>query len=176
MPSPIGHALGGLAVHLLSARNRDEMWQPGRALLLVGAAVAPDLDLLLRFVDGVNHHQGGSHSLAAAVWAGLAAGVVAAARRVPRASTIGLAVGLAWGSHLLLDYLGRDTHPPIGLPLLWPFADSYFKFPWPVFLDIGRTLEWRTMRHNIVAVAWEIAVLLPIPATIYLQRRRPLSS
>ena len=33
-----------------------------------------------------------------------------------------VAAALAYGSHLLLDWLGDDTTPPIGIMALWPFS------------------------------------------------------
>ena len=80
----------------------------------------------------------------------------------PRAFGLGIAAGAGWGSHLLLDYFGRDTHPPIGIPLLWPFSGGYFKSPWALFLDIGRTLDWHTVRHDALAVTWETLLMLPL--------------
>jgi hypothetical protein len=161
MPSPVGHALAGLTVHALAARGRGELFDVRRAALTVGAALAPDLDLLLKFVDGRNHHQAESHSLGCAVLAALAAWMAATWRRWPRPLALAALAGLAWASHVALDYLGSDTHPPIGLMALWPVSSGYFKFSWPVFMDIGRTLEWETIRHNAVAVAWETVLLLP---------------
>ena len=140
--------------------------------MAVGAAVAPDLDLLLRFVDGRNHHQGGSHSIPAALIAGALVALVARASGSRRALSLGAAAAAGWGSHLLLDYFGRDTHPPIGLPLLWPFAEGYFKCPWPLFMDIGRTLSWQTVRHDALAVAWESIVMLPILLATWWWRQR----
>ena len=172
MPSPVGHALAGLAIHLAAARDRWAAWDVAAAGITVGAALAPDLDLVLKLVDGRNHHQGGSHSLIAAAAAAAAVWMVAASRRWDRPARLGALAGLGWLSHLLLDYLGKDTHPPIGLPLLWPFVEGYFKFPWPVFLDVGRTLDLTTLVHDVVAVAWELIVLSPIPALIYRRRLR----
>jgi inner membrane protein len=162
MPSPIGHALAGLTVHVLSARDGSERRSLPRALLMAGAAAAPDLDLLFRFVDGRNHHQAETHSIGAAA---LAATFVWAAARLagwPRSAALGLCAGCAWLTHLVLDYLGLDTHPPIGIMALWPFQPGYFKAPWIIFLDIGRTLEWATVRHDALAVAWEIVLLGPL--------------
>jgi membrane-bound metal-dependent hydrolase YbcI (DUF457 family) len=162
VPSPVGHALAGLTVHLLTARDRTETASVRHAAVAVAAAVAPDLDLLLRFVDGQNHHQGPSHSIGCAL---LAAGGVALVARTagwPRALGLGLAAGAGWGSHLLLDYFGRDTNPPIGIPLLWPFSEGYFNSPLTLFLDIGRTLDWHTVRHDALAVTWETLFMLPI--------------
>lgn len=172
MPSPLGHALGALTLHLLSSRDRAEVWRPGRALILTAAALVPDLDLLFKYVDGRNHHQAETHSLGAAILAGLAVAVLAAWRGAERPWSLGALAGVSWASHVFLDYLGRDTHPPIGLLALWPLSEGYFKSPWPVFLDIGRTLDLTTVRHNVVAVAWEVAVLLPVPAILLRHRLR----
>ena len=64
---PVAHGLAGLTVHLLTARNRVELTSARHAAVAVVAAVAPDLDLLLRFVDGRNHPQAESHSIACAL-------------------------------------------------------------------------------------------------------------
>ena len=169
----MGHGLAGLTVHLLTARDRIELTSLRHASVSVGAALAPDLDFLLRLVDGRNHHQGASHSIGCALLA--AAGVAVAARLAgwPRALGLALAAGAGWGSHLLLDYLAVDTNPPIGIPLLWPFAGGYFKSPLTLFLDIGRTLDWHTVRHDALAVTWEIVIMLPILlATAWWRGRR----
>jgi membrane-bound metal-dependent hydrolase YbcI (DUF457 family) len=172
MPSPVAHGLAGLSVHLLTARNRVDLASMPHAAVAVAAAVAPDLDLLLRFIDGRNHHQAESHSIGAALIVGVVVALVARVAGSRRAVRFGIVAAAAWGSHLLLDYLGRDTHPPIGLPILWPFADGYFKFPWPLFLDIGRTLSWHTVGHNALAVAWEMVLMLPILLATWWWRQR----
>jgi len=124
------------------------------------AAVAPDLDLLLRFLDGRNHHQAQVHSVGFALLAALLVFALASWRGWAGAAGLGLGACLGWLSHLGLDYLSVDTHPPIGLMAFWPFSTAYFNSPWPLFLDIGRTLEWATVRHDAVAMAWEAAVLV----------------
>lgn len=172
MPSPVGHALAGLIVHVVTARDGAERESLGRAALMVGAATAPDLDLLFRFVDGRNHHQAETHSVGAAALAALAAWGVALLRHRARPAALGLAVGAAWLSHLVLDYAGADTHPPIGILAFWPFESGYYKLPWPIFLDIGRTLEWATLRHDALAVAWEILLLGPLLLATWRLRAR----
>jgi membrane-bound metal-dependent hydrolase YbcI (DUF457 family) len=172
LPSPIGHSLAGLTVHVLTARDQEELASIPHAAVAVAASVAPDLDLLLRFVDGQNHHQGASHSIGFALLAAACVGLVARAAGWPRALGLGLAAGAGWGSHLLLDYFGRDTSPPIGIPLLWPFTDGYFNSPLTLFLDIWRTLDWHTVRHDALAVTWEIAFMLPILLATWWCRRR----
>ena len=172
MPSPLGHGLVGLAVHAITARDGTEAGSLRRAAIIAGAAMAPDLDLLFKFVDGRNHHQAETHSIGAAILAGLFTLVIAkfAGWRAPLA--LGAVVAASWLTHPLLDYLGNDTHPPIGLMLLWPFDHGFYKSPWVVFMDVGRTLDWRTVRHNVVAIAWELLVLTPILGLAGLVLRR----
>jgi membrane-bound metal-dependent hydrolase YbcI (DUF457 family) len=162
MPTPLGHAGAGLIVHVLAARDRAELASPARAALIVGAAVAPDLDLLLRWFDGRNHHQAESHSLGCALLAGLAGALIAFGARWIGPGRTALATSAAWMSHVVLDYFGKDTNPPIGLPALWPFGLTYYKFPHPVFMEIGRTLDVPTLLHDVVAAAWELAILSPL--------------
>jgi inner membrane protein len=161
MPSPLGHALAAVTMHAWAARGGAPLLDARRIGVVVAAAVAPDLDLLLKYVDGRNHHQMESHSLGCAVLAGLVVWALARWRAWEGAALLGLLGAAGWGSHVLLDYLGKDTHPPIGVMALWPLSPGFFKFPWPIFLDLGRTLDWETIRHNARSVAWEAALLLP---------------
>jgi membrane-bound metal-dependent hydrolase YbcI (DUF457 family) len=174
VPSPLGHALAGLTVHTLASRTGEELHDVRRAVVTVGAALAADLDLLLRFVDGRNHHGNETHSVGCAILVALAAAALFSRLRWRRPFGLALAVGGAWVSHILLDYLNVDTHPPIGIMALWPFVPGWFKFPWPIFLDIGRTLEWATVRHDLVAAAWEACLLGPLLGMTWRWRRRRL--
>jgi membrane-bound metal-dependent hydrolase YbcI (DUF457 family) len=162
LPSPLAHGLAGLTVHVLVSRDGRELRDPWRIGVTVGAALLPDADLLFRLVDGVNHHNDQFHSLGFAVLAATAGALVFRLLGWARPLALALAVGLGWGSHVLLDYLNVDTNPPIGLMALWPLASGYYKSAIPLFLDIGRTLEWSTVRHDAVAGAWELLVLVPV--------------
>ncbi len=160
MPTPLGHALVGLTIHAATARGRA-LADPVRIVAAAAAATAPDLDLLWRFVDGRNHHQQETHSLAAALLAGLVVLAFSLARKRQDAAALAGLVALGWASHVLCDFLGHDTSPPIGLMALWPLTREPFHCPWSLFLDVGRTFDLATVRHNLVSVAWEMVVLLP---------------
>ena len=171
MPSPLGHALGGLIVHAASA-DRETLWSPRRALLLAGLAAAPDLDLLFRLVDGNPHHRAETHSLGAAIVAALVVGLVARLTGARRPAALGAAAGCAWLSHVVLDVLGADSYPPYGVMAFWPLTREYFRSPVPVFLDIGRRLAWATVWQNAVAAAWEMVVLVPVLLAVVRWRER----
>ena len=158
MPTPIGHALAGLAVAGASRKAGDRI-PASHVAILMFCAVAPDLDLALRLLDGVNHHRGPSHSLGAAVLAGMAGLLV---RRLGADLPSAWAISSAWASHVLLDYLGLDTSPPIGEMALWPVSGAFFASPVSVFYDIPRSFSGWAIRHNALAVAIELAVLAPL--------------
>lgn len=162
MPSPVGHGVAGLTIHVLASHDRRDLVDPGRAALALGAALAPDVDLLFRFVDGRNHHNHETHSVGFALLAAVAGVLVFRLLSWTRSVALGLVAGAAWLSHVVLDYLNVDTHPPIGLMALWPLSSAHYKVPWPIFLDIGRTLEWTTFWKNALAASWEAAVLAPL--------------
>jgi membrane-bound metal-dependent hydrolase YbcI (DUF457 family) len=174
MPSPLAHGLAGLAVHVLVSRDRTALADPWRIGVTAGAALIPDLDLAFKYVDGRNHHGNELHSIGFALLAGVASALAFRMLRWRAPASAGLAVFLAWSSHVLLDYLNVDTHPPIGILALWPFSQAYWKSPIPLFLDIGRTLTWETVRHNAVAGAWECAVIVPVLLACWRYRSRQL--
>jgi membrane-bound metal-dependent hydrolase YbcI (DUF457 family) len=147
MPSPVGHALGGIAAGIrITGRSRAAMWW----LAAIGAAA--DLDLL------IGAHRGISHSIGAALVAGIVAGLIT---RSPR---WGAAVAAAWGSHVLLDWLGADTWPPLGIPALWPFSNAYYHSPIAIFPSVSRQywLGTRFVYFNVRALAVELAILFPL--------------
>jgi membrane-bound metal-dependent hydrolase YbcI (DUF457 family) len=130
--------------------------------ILAGASVVPDLDLL------VGAHRGITHSLGMAIVAGIAATAVT---RTPR---WGAAIALAWSSHVLLDWLGNDTRPPLGVMALWPLTRDYYKAAIELFPAVSRRY-WLAefWVYNLKAVAVELAIMLPVVAvTLWLTRRR----
>ena len=89
-------------------------WRP--LAVCAAAAVLPDIDFLW------GRHNMETHSLGAAVLAGL--GVLAATRgRQPRLAAL---VALAWASHALFDWLGSDDTPPFGVMALWPLTSEFY--------------------------------------------------
>jgi membrane-bound metal-dependent hydrolase YbcI (DUF457 family) len=153
MPSPVGHALGGLIV--------GQALAPSALLICAIAGILPDID----FAWGGHNRE--THSLGAAVIAGL---VVYAWKRSPR---LAIAVTLSWASHVLFDWLGSDDTPPLGVMALWPLNSNFYFANAFVFEAISRRY-WldNFLSHNAWAVATEILILGPIAAIAFLWRAR----
>lgn len=179
MPSPLGHALGGvLAGGAVAGRaaSSPTAWRRDAALFaLIG--MAPDLDFL------VGQHSQHTHSIGAALIVGGLA--LAAARRWPGIAPAAprgrlrwaLAAAAAYGSHILLDALGHDTTPPLGVMAFWPCSGDFYQSPFPVFMAISRRY-WLPgfLIHNLTAVAWELALLGPLVMLVWWRRVRCRSS
>ena len=76
------------------------------------------------------------------------------------------ALTAAYASHLLLDWLSKDTSYPSGLTVLWPFTSAYYKSGWDVFGEISRRywLPEEFILGNLRAAAWEFVLMAPMSA------------
>ncbi len=169
MPSPVGHALGGMAAGWLAEPSRGGALLRRRSTLAFAIlGIAADFDLL------AGAHRGPTHSIAAALLVGAVAWLVVRGRNA-RAVRIATACALAYGSHVLLDWLGTDTSPPVGVPALWPISSAYFEAPWHVFEPISRRFSQPALfwGPNTVAVIRELLILVPIVALVWWARARP---
>jgi hypothetical protein len=181
VPSPVGHAIAGLAAGWLiagaparhlsntSAPRLDPADQPWiatwrGALIFAGLAVSPDLDLL------VHAHSMYTHSIGATLIVMLAVAALTPARA--RRWTAAVACGAAYATHMLLDWMGNDTTPPIGIMALWPFTSGYYESDLHFFMAITRRY-WLPgfWTHNLIAMLREIGTLVPLALVIYFLRR-----
>jgi membrane-bound metal-dependent hydrolase YbcI (DUF457 family) len=130
--------------------------------------MAADLDLL------VGAHSGPTHGLGAAIIVGVATWLVLKMRGSSLGAGTACASAIAYATHTLLDWLGTDSSPPIGIMALWPFSRGYYESPLHVFMAISRRYwlpEFWTF--NIYALARELLILVPIAAVVLIARRRP---
>lgn len=177
MPSPIGHALGGVAVAWMAdlLPNRPTTGRPlansSLTLTCAGLAALPDLDLLLPIA-----HRTVTHSLGAVLTVGLVM-IIAAAVTGKVTRRIALTCMAAYASHLLLDWLQADPTPPYGLQALWPISSTWYISGWNIFraTDRRHLLEVATMKRNIAAVAQELAILVSVVAPLWLVRVKALA-
>jgi hypothetical protein len=137
------------------------------AIVFAGLGVLPDVDLLF----GV--HSMYTHSVGATLVVLLAIAALTPTRRW-QAACAGAA---AYGSHILLDWLGHDTTPPIGIMALWPVTSSYYEADIHWFMAITRRY-WlpNFWRHNLMAMTREVGTLLPLVLLIYWWRKRGATS
>jgi hypothetical protein len=158
MPSPIGHALGGIATGSLF--SRDAGWRHVAVFALAG--VFADVDLLLP-----GPHRGPLHSLGAAF---LVLVVALGLKMRPR---LAAAIATAYASHTLLDWLGADSAPPRGLMALWPLSSGYYISNLNVFSSVDRRY-WLpgVWSGNAISIAWEVVILAPPASLITWLRRR----
>ena len=153
MPSPVGHALGGLIV--------GEVLAPSALILCAVAGVLPDID----FAWGGHNRE--THSLGAAIIAGV---IVLAWKRSPR---LALAVTLSWTTHVFFDWLGSDDTPPLGVMALWPLNSHFYFGNAFVFEAISRRY-WldNFVAHNAWAVIKEVLILGPVAIMAFLWQVR----
>jgi len=175
MPSPIGHALAGVALSLVVPEpSRSQGGKAGidwkRAGLCAVVAALPDLDLLYRPI-----HRTVTHSIPVAILFTIIAvavtGWVTRSRR-PAWWATGLAIGLAWASHVLLDWLGADANPPYGIQMFWPFSERWYFSGWNVFPGTERRdpLGGRAMLINLRAALVELGIMGSIAMSAWAAR------
>jgi membrane-bound metal-dependent hydrolase YbcI (DUF457 family) len=182
MPSPVGHAIAGVAAGWLIAPRaagtpREQIL---RVAVFALAGTIADVDLL------AGTHRAPTHSLAAAVLAGIATWVWCAVRkaRAPlkeaglrverddRPLRLAVAITAAYATHTLLDWLGTDSWPPIGIMALWPVSHGYYESPLHVFMAISRRY-WLPdfWMLNARAIARELVILGPVLGFVLWLRR-----
>jgi len=205
MPSPVGHAIAGLTTAWIADRvlrkvrlkpdtteaevrlqpdttEAEVRLEPGTTdagrwlpLACVVAAAAPDLDLL------VSTHRTYSHSLGAAILAGLCAWLVLKIKSKGKrqksnsaAGTFAFLIATAYFSHIVLDWLGKDTSVPPGMMALWPISSTFYLSGLDLFPEISRRY-WRPSEFivgNLRSLAWEMVILGPVAAVAWRIRVR----
>jgi membrane-bound metal-dependent hydrolase YbcI (DUF457 family) len=167
MPSPVGHALAGVAVGCLvrgtTAGARSSTGFAREAMLFAALGVAPDLDLLFGIHSGPTHGIGAAMLAASLAWLPLDLVRSSSQRR-----RLALACVLAYASHILLDWLGTDSSPPIGILALWPFSQAYFESSLHLFPAVSRRIHQPELfwPQNLTALLWEVAILGPLAAVV----------
>ncbi len=163
------------------ARLRERLpaaWR--RAALFAGLGALPDIDLLFHAHSTYTHSLGATLLAAIVAWLLLRArdrdGEHAHGRERARHGTsraiMAIACGAAYGSHVLLDWLGTDTSPPFGITALWPFSSAYFYSGLDLFPAADRRY-WLPgfWQRELTAVMWELILLLPITLVVLWLRR-----
>jgi inner membrane protein len=184
MPSSVGHALAGVAAAWTADLvPGDRAWRTappdaswyrragnGLTVACLALAAAPDLDLLF------HSHRRITHSIGAAILAGIVAAIAAAKLRRPIVRVALMCAG-AYATHLVLDWLAADNLPPYGIQMFWPFSDAWVISGWDLFRQTERRhfLSAATIWTNSQAILQEIAILGPPVLALWLIRVKALA-
>ena len=182
MPTPVGHALGGIAAGYLvtglftAARafihtSVTPAYLSKHVPVLVGVVTLACLGMLpdIDFVFAA--HREFTHSIGATLTVMAVSMVMVKRRRLE----ISCVVGAAYASHIGLDWLTADSSFPVGIMALWPFSTDYYQssLQWSVFLNVCRQIgEMQCWMNNGLALTRELTILLPATAAlIWFQHR-----
>jgi len=201
MPSPIGHAIAGVAVSWVAQalapglrairtgvtpdlevrppygpapdRKVGPTYIRRHALTFtcVALAVLPDIDLLFMPI-----HRRMTHSIGAVLVVLIVATAVTGwvTRHFgARTLAIGVVCAAACASHMLMDWLSLDAQLPYGIQALWPFNDQWYIAPRAIFPGTERRepLSAWSQTANARALIWEVGIMGPIAATAGAMRR-----
>lgn len=148
--------------------DRGDLGLLATALVL---AHLPDVDLVPITVYGFSavkmFHQAYTHNMAFCLISSLIASLLASVIRKKPFMHYFPFFSLLVFSHILLDAMGHDTNPPIGVQLLWPLSSSYFLFPVHLFIGVAKSTARELFSlWNLMAVLVELIVFLPIVGVI----------
>ena len=175
MPSPFGHALAGLIVALAGDKPRtygpaDPRTFPWALLLsCMFLAALPDIDWI-----HPPWHRGPTHSIGAVAIITLAAAGVTRLATGRTRWRDALLCGLAYASHIFMDWLGEDPTLNPGVAALWPLSDQMFISGLNLFRSTRRleVLAPEQILHNFITLVQEILILGPILIWLLLRRKK----
>jgi len=178
MPTPIGHALAGLAVawaagpsHAVQQPLRRALAQP-LTLVCIALAVLPDIDLLYPPTHRTATHSVGAIIVVTIIAAGVTGWVTGRINW-----RIAVVCAAAYATHLVTDWLGADrNYAPYGIQMFWPFDKGWYISGWDVFLPVERRNPFSaaTIRTNTAAAIREVVILGSVVLGIWVARKRSL--
>jgi membrane-bound metal-dependent hydrolase YbcI (DUF457 family) len=167
MPSPIAHTLAAYAAVVIArpqivADRRLSSIAMGSAFVF-GSMADADFAVAAVTHSRIWGHHFFSHSIPFVAALTAAIYLILRLIRIRAAAGYSGLAGLAYGTHLLLDYFTEDGRAPVGIPLLWPFTRHHFMAPVNVFYSIHRG-DWDAIfgPHNLQALLIEVVVMSPV--------------
>ena len=175
MPTPIGHALAGLAVAWsaeppAAARSLGQALARPLTVACMALAVIPDLDLLYPPMHRTATHSIGAIILVTIIAAGVTGWVTGRINW-----RIAFVCAAAYASHIVTDWLGTDrNYAPYGIQVFWPFDNGWYISGWDLFLPVERRNPFSaaTIRIDMAAAIREIVLLGSVTVVIWLARKR----
>jgi len=165
MATPIGHSLFGSLLCLVGKKPTSKVsWM--LLAYCIFCANAADLDFLPGILAGqpsLSHH-GLTHSFSFGlifVLLACAALLVLGWVKKSQLSRFFIMGYTSYISHLFLDFVTLDDGSPYGIPLFWPFSESYLTSPFYVFSNVvhsGHVIS----AHNLEIALWELLLFSPV--------------
>ena len=168
MPTPVGHALGGVISASLFKKEKTKNWIIFAIVLVL--AELPDIDFIFGIVAGEpnKYHHQFTHSFLFVLIAALVAAAIISQIGIMQFSKSFVLFSIAGASHVLFDLLALDTSEPYGAQIFWPFWNGYVISPITIFSDVQRSssasafLPSLFSLHNLKTVLVEVVVLGPV--------------
>jgi len=179
MPTPIGHSLISTAIFAAVARKEDRFSALDFSVFLF-LGLAPDLDFLPGFLVGApsRYHHGLSHSVGMSLLVGLLFGLIYHAVAKKPLVRYWVIFSGVYFAHVAADFFAKDTMPPIGEQLLWPFWSGYVLSPITFFLDVQRSAQSADFFislfkfNNLKTVVFEFILCFPFIPGIWLWKKK----
>jgi hypothetical protein len=132
-------------------------------------AAVPDIDWIYP-----PFHRGPTHSVGAALLVTLIAAAVTQRATGQVQWKIALTCGLAYGSHILMDWLGEDRTIHPGVMAFWPFGQALFYSGLDWFRSTERigAFQQPQLQHNLRTLLQEFVILGPVLLFVLWQRRK----
>jgi membrane-bound metal-dependent hydrolase YbcI (DUF457 family) len=162
-----GVAVLRAAEHLGARRDASGLDRSRRlAAWCGGLALLPDVDFVLGAHRMYTHSAGAILAVAAAII------MIGRVKHWNRPTALGIVGGLAYGSHILLDWLAADQSLTPGLMALWPLSSAHVLSGVDLFLAPSWSY-WdpaEFFNANLRYFARELIVILPLAVVLQLGR------
>ncbi len=157
MPSSIAHSVSGYVVSKFWSRGRNgtifrKIKNPW-LFYAVFVSNAPDLDFILQFFSDEKIHRSFTHSVTATLGVTFFAGLIGFIFCKSRWKQLLWITLIMYSLHLVLDAF---TAGGLGMKLLWPFTENYYRFPFSLFPPVHHSRGLLDLSH-IIFVSYELA-------------------
>ena len=171
MPSPIAHVAAGYAVYcLFSSISACAKAMPALAIFAacVFFSLLPDADSVVGVLAGDmgGFHNNLSHSLAAGLVVAIIFAALIRGAGVRDAGAWFLLSLACYVLHVVMDYFTAGR----GVMMFWPFCDTRFQSPWPLFRGVQWAMGLWTIEH-IWTVLNEMVFVGALALVLLLMRR-----
>ncbi len=177
MCTPVGHSLLGAAVGF--TRDTRFYKKAGFWIFVLFFANLPDMDYLFGIFSGNPnlYHRYWMHSLGFVLLCGILVLILSRLfmkRWEVKWSLFSVFLML---SHLLIDYLGKDSSIPSGIQLFWPVSSQFVIAPVTIFREVSKSsssdgfIQSLFCMYNLWTIIQEFVILGPLVGLAFLVQK-----